>query len=591
MQRPASAPRTSVYATVCGLVLGAMPGETKSTDKSRQCREGRCAYGTAIPRSTFNGTKGFQVMRAGSPIGARGRRRARSAVRQNQRPGYSVRKRARPPREAIIAPGFTGVTTASLQAIKKISAQYERQVAQSRKWVKRRLAQIKSCHARGQHRRVSYLEQMLLRSRQLKVVAAARARVRMAWLARNAAKERGTFRPDRRYGPDLAEVIAVADALDVWNPTREKVSVRTEAKNHGGFRAIYMFGLMHRARQEMIRMVLGHRSDLHPAQYAPSRGLKQAQRDILAALAMGKYRYAVTADIRSYFNNIDVGRLPELLRLPAALIEANIDSRNFNINPHQQRDVQREITKYEDMNDEAVVELYHNRSDDQVRLIGSHVYRQYQASPGIPQGSSCSPIIAEMVMADILGRIITVRVIFNWVDDILILAKTREEAERAIETLESALTDARGGPFLAKVKKLPVEDGFDFIGSKFMASERVASVAPTPLNRTRLDRMMRKHLYQISHSGADPAAAIKSLNGWIEANSFWADAGEIKRQYLAEIKRAKLQHGRWYCGRSRTDCSASDYYLRGIGEAFPRPRRNTGRSAGMGSEPSEYPGL
>ena len=529
------------------------------------------------------------MTRAKATIGIRRRSRARTATRQNRRPVHLATPKTRRPRRKKIAPGFTA-SPASLVCVSSpdVDRAYDALVGRCRKSVRKALARIKRYDDRGDLRGELELELTLFASYSSKVVAAARARVRMAWLARKAAKENGTFNPSRRYGPNRQQVLRTVPLINLWCRTNEKVGIRKEEKNKGGFRAIQIFGLEHRARKEMIRMTLTNRAVLHPAQYAPAKGLKQAQRDIRDALRTGENRYAVTVDVKSYFNNIDVGALPELLRLPTEVIKANVDSNSFNIDPCRLRAITEEINNYELMNDET------NEVDGHVheRVIGHLVgYRPYQGTPGISQGSSCSPIIAEIVMADILTRMPEGTRIFNWVDDILILARTQADAKRAIEALNAAMVAARGGRFQATVETQSVDAGFDFIGSRFKGLGQSATITPTSRNRSRLVAAMTRHLYQISHDGADPAEAIKSLHGWIEANSLWSGAEETRRYYLSEIERAQAQYPRFFRGQTRHRKSENQYYLKRMGAAFPKFRRGSSRRAPRLDDRTSYSGL
>lgn len=502
--------------------------------------------------------------------GLRRRRRARTADQKSPRSTSVAPKAKSQVRRKKIAPGFTTAPVRSISAtLTKANRAYDALVGRHRKRVRKALARIKCHHDRGDQRRVRQLERNHLHAHSFKVVAAARARVRMAWLARQAAREKGTYDPSRRYGPSRQQALCVADVIDLWRTTDEEVKVRKEEKNKGGYRPIHGFGLEHRARQEMLRMTKANTAVLHPAQYAPAKGLKQAQRDILAALRTGEYHYAVTIDVKSYFNNIDVRELPELLRLPTEVITANVDSSSFNIDPRRLRAITEEINKYECMNDDT------DRNDSYTceRVIGHRIsYRQYQGTPGISQGSSCSPIIAEIVMADILSHLPEGMRVFNWADDILILATTIEEAERAIDALDAAIVAARGGRFQAKLEIHSVDAGFDFIGSTFKGRGPSATVSPTTANRQRLDAAMARHLYKISREGANPDLAIKSIAGWVDANSLWSEAIATQQHYMNEIKRALTQYAKLFHGQTPERRGENEYHLRRMGRAFPRLR-------------------
>lgn len=166
-----------------------------------------------------------------------------------------------------------------------------------------------------------------------------------------------------------------------------------------------------------------------------------------------------------------------------------------------------------------------------------------------------------------------------WIDDFVILAETQEQAEQVVETLRDALASARGGPFNATVRIAPIASGFEYLGSEFRYREGTATVVPTGDNARNFHHSMRQHLYRISHRGDNPTTAQQYMNGWLEANSLWSEAAQVKRVYGWKIAMAQRQFETLYQGRTRAEVCEVDQRLRITGDAFVRPRRRRSRVA------------
>jgi hypothetical protein len=340
-----------------------------------------------------------------------------------------------------------------------------------------------------------------------------------------------------------------------------------------------MFGLEHRARQEMLRTALMNRAILHPSQCAVRTGLLRTQQAVLRALGTGEYTAAAYVDIRDCFGSINVAALSQLLNLPEAVIQANVGFDHLNINPREVRANREEVEKNQAEYDR------HNPTDDDDEYIGRgrrRGYHYYQYPRGIPLGSSCSPIIAEMAIAECLRSAPSGLALFVWVDDILILAKTEGEAQRAVETLRAAFAAAPVGPFQFKpAKHASVAEGFDFIGSIFRCVEMEPTVVPTIQNQRKLEEMMGGYLHRISHHGEDRREAEAALAGWVASNQLWAEADNVARHCRAELGRAETQYAQFYRGKSRCDRKESDFLLRSINRHFPAPASRRCRRSRM----------
>jgi len=448
-------------------------------------------------------------------------------------------------------------------------------VGQHRIYVRKQLRRINNLLAEGRNRAALNRERQLLRSYALRVLAAHRGRIRLAWLERCRAIAAAKHSASRHYGPSIARTLDVARRTDLWEPTDEQVGIVAMPKKSGAPRFLEMFGIEHRTRQEMLRITLANRVGLHPSQYAVASGLRQIQADIANALATGEYAVAACTDIPDFHGSINVEALGTVLRIPIRIVRANIGFARLNLDVRQMRKIRKEATTKQ--TNELEGELAELAT--LIRANGGHSYthyvHEYYWEPrGISTGSSCAPIVAETAIAACLPDIPVGVKLFVWVDDILVLATNEADAQRAIETLRVALAAAPVGPFhLKPIAYASVSDGFDFIGSTFRTTRDGPIVAPTRDNVLRLRSEMRRHLHTSSRKGKGRANAELFLRGWVAANRLWPEADETLRHYQSELDRAEEQYIGYYRGRSGADASESTFLLRAIGRNFPAPTR------------------
>lgn len=166
--------------------------------------------------------------------------------------------------------------------------------------------------------------------------------------------------------------------------------------------------------------------------YRPGRGVRTAVYDIKAWRDKG-YRFAVDADIDSYFDSVPHDILAQKL------------SKLF-----QEPWLLRLFEKW------IKVEIY---DGEKISTL----------SKGIPQGSVVSPYLANLVL-DILDETL---MSFNlklvrYADDFLILCKDENDANDAIELTDMLLEDMRLNLNPVKTKIVSFDEGFKFLGAIFL---------------------------------------------------------------------------------------------------------------------------
>jgi hypothetical protein len=101
---------------------------------------------------------------------------------------------------------------------------------------------------------------------------------------------------------------------------------------------------------------------------------------------------------------------------------------------------------------------------------------------GIPPGSPVSSIVSKFMMAPVLGELdgsLNDAVVVAYEDDILILTRTKREAQAHRQTLIAAFEQHPAGPFYPKHAELRrVDHGFDFLRHNFRVRYGTAYAKP-----------------------------------------------------------------------------------------------------------------
>lgn len=166
--------------------------------------------------------------------------------------------------------------------------------------------------------------------------------------------------------------------------------------------------------------------------YREGRGVKTAVWDIKEWRDKG-YRYAVDADITSYFDNVPHD--PLLAKLKKLISEPEI------------------------------LRLFE-------KWIRAEVYdgeRIWTLDKGIPQGSVVSPALANLFLDELDETLMSFGMkLVRFADDFLILTKSEGEAQDAIEITDMLLEDMWLDLNPLKTKIVSFDHGFKFLGAIFM---------------------------------------------------------------------------------------------------------------------------
>ncbi len=193
-----------------------------------------------------------------------------------------------------------------------------------------------------------------------------------------------------------------------------------------------------RVVQQAVRMVLEpiyeHSFAEHSYGFRPGRSCHDALRRVNGQLESG-YTHVVDIDIQGYFDTIDHERLMKLVE--------------------------------EDVSDGRVLEIIE-------RFLKSGVLEEgtYENSEtGTPQGGVISPLLSNIYLNELDDRMETLGYeMTRYADDMVILCKTAEEANRALETVGEWMNRVglKLHPEKTRIENMQEADNyFDFLGYRF----------------------------------------------------------------------------------------------------------------------------
>lgn len=211
--------------------------------------------------------------------------------------------------------------------------------------------------------------------------------------------------------------------------------------------------------------------------FRPGRGCKDALRRVDALLRYG-YRYVVDADLQSYFDTIPHEKLMQQLRRHVA--------------------------------DGRVLQLIESFLEAKI-LEG---LEEWTPEAGAPQGAVLSPLLSNIYLNPLDHRMEQQGFeMVRYADDFVILCRTREEAQDALElvrewTVQAGLTLHPEKTRIAEA----VTEGFEFLGYRFEKGRKW----PRDKSMKKLRESLKPHLKRANgHSLQQIIATINpTLRGW-----------------------------------------------------------------------------
>ena len=209
-------------------------------------------------------------------------------------------------------------------------------------------------------------------------------------------------------------------------------------KEGGGTRPLSIPSVRDRVLQTAVTLVLTPRFEAEFEEcsfaYRQGRSVDQAVRRVIRLRDAG-YRWVVDADIEAFFDEIDHDLL---LQEVARLVD-----------------------------DAAILKLIRLWLKSTV-VDGDHRFRFRK---GVPQGSPISPLLSNLYLDHLDERFLNSETcLVRFADDFLILCKTREHAEAALEMTEEVLEELRLNLNEDKTRLVNFDQGLRFLGVHFVRS-------------------------------------------------------------------------------------------------------------------------
>ena len=302
-----------------------------------------------------------------------------------------------------------------------------------------------------------------------------------------------------RFGKPKREAAAFSIAsLDCRKPCQEPVFFRDKSKGSGsGYRRTCTFGPQQTTRQIMVSKVL--RATFQPPDWQfehRGKGRERAIAEISKHVAAGN-AYVAVLDIKDCYASFDAGKVPNLLPLSSEIAQNVLLMSGLNLRDGNGR-----------LN--AVVPLHHRAP--QLRSAGC-----------LPQGSVASGLAASILLSD-LGEVISSEChLIGFVDDLVVLGRTRREVDESVQALEASLLEHRSGRLELKRRDTDhVSDGFEFLGYKISKKAGVACIWPSDDNLDRIYAAFWRIVMRLE-DGRSTVGEFETIARKVAAFPSWTD--------------------------------------------------------------------
>ena len=286
--------------------------------------------------------------------------------------------------------------------------------------------------------------------------------------------------------------------VDVAGPERRQGTVRRVRKSSGGWRHVVRFDLIDQATQQTVKWALEPWITRHRIlnnQHAVMNGGHQAAcRAVLDEIRdRPELKFAVLADISDQYNSFDEDNVLAIMPAQAGVVRGTILS-------------------------DAYTYISRNGS---ISLSHSQVRKLRQ---GIPQGSVVSPLVAEVLMAAILESVdlgdFFIRVS---ADNIIVLAKTRKDANWIEEVLVAAFERSPAGRLRLRTCVRRVADGFTYLGYMYRRRKGAVTIGPSRKNKAKFCRKYWFRMIEYRRKGRRlPMERLKKgIKSWCSAFPLW----------------------------------------------------------------------
>jgi group II intron reverse transcriptase/maturase len=112
---------------------------------------------------------------------------------------------------------------------------------------------------------------------------------------------------------------------------------------------------------------------------------------------------------------------------------------------------------------------------------------------GVPQGSPLSPLLANIYLAGFDRRIGSRWTLIRYADDLVVMCRTREEAERAKDEVEAALRDEGLSMKPEKTRVVHMNEGVEFLGYRLTSWKAEPSAKSVKRFKEKVRALTRRH--------------------------------------------------------------------------------------------------
>ena len=266
----------------------------------------------------------------------------------------------------------------------------------------------------------------------------------------------------------ISEYQKLAATMKLHEPIPEKVEFFLKEKSIKNgileYRCICNFGVQHRAAQAIVKDIVSAQFKPEKFQFGtPGRKITTAVKLVRKNYAAGKI-HVERLDIKSYYDSFSHSALMGSGLMEPSFIENIAIGRYYN-------------------------ELYAVKLHDGTSLPHETAleYSTVTRTKGIPQGSSCSPIIGSFYVSKLKFKLPTGTSVLNYVDDFILMSKSAEKLSKGKNALYAAVKAISVGQFelLSKDGSSSPPD-FEFLGHLFRIDQdgklHVSITGPNLLN-------------------------------------------------------------------------------------------------------------
>ena len=168
---------------------------------------------------------------------------------------------------------------------------------------------------------------------------------------------------------------------------------------------------------------------------------------------------------------------------------------------------------------------------------------------GIPQGSSLSPLVCEILISQIdITTCESARLVI-YADNFLVLAKDEETAMLVANKLRKALSSHPAGPLTLSGGEVRIAKYcFDFLGYEFFKQGPLYSVRPSQKNFSKINRIYHIALHNLplpvncKQGHLKKIAKLrKTISGWSNAFHLWEGSKAYNIERLSHIAKIEQQ--------------------------------------------------